>query len=395
MRARARSRLATAVVAAACVACVGRGARTSEAGASAAPTVAPVDAVADAALRDRLAVRFDAAQPEAVLAILAGRQRDVPPTADHWRRLFATAGQRRLGERETAMGRAFTEEAFREFVLSDELLARAGALQSTLARWRTVDPTAAARRALAYLPEDAVIEATIYPVIKPRDNSFVWDLERDPAIFLYLDPKRTPEQLENTLAHELHHIGFGTVCPAGEAMAEIEALPAPQAEAISSVRAFGEGFAMLAAAAGPDLHPHASSDPADRARWDRDVARVAEDARLVETFLQDVLAGRLDEKAKRERAMSFYGVQGPWYTVGWTMAVAIERARGRAALLEAFCDPRRLLATYAAVATAGAGAGLAGASAADIEAAAPAVTWSPELVRALAGEPAPPATTTP
>jgi len=43
-----------------------------------------------------------------------------------------------------------------------------------------------------------------------------------------------------------------------------------QAEA-SWIGAFGEGFAMLAAAGGPAIHPHAVSSPEERARWDKDV----------------------------------------------------------------------------------------------------------------------------
>ncbi len=44
--------------------------------------------------------------------------------------------------------------------------------------------------------------------------------------------------------------------------------------------------------------------------------------------------------------MAFFGVQGPWYTVGWKMAVVVERAFGRAAVVAAVGDPRRLLAEY-------------------------------------------------
>jgi len=113
------------------------------------------------------------------------------------------------------------------------------------------------------------------------------------------------------------------------------------------IGAFGEGYAMLAAAGGPDVHPHATSGAEERARWDHDVARCDADLAELESFFVDILEGRLTDAARIDaRAASYYGVQGPWYTVGWKMAVTIERALGRERLLECTADPRRLLATY-------------------------------------------------
>ena len=104
---------------------------------------------------------------------------------------------------------------------------------------------------------------------------------------------------------------------------------------------------MLAAAGGPATHPHAVSAADDRARWDRDVANVGPDLRRVETFLLDVLEGRLTDPDSTQRtAMSFFGVQGPWYTVGWTMATTIENAYGRPRLIALLCDTPALLAAY-------------------------------------------------
>lgn len=291
-------------------------------------------------------VRFVTDQAEAVLAILAQRAQGQPVTEEDWRRLFATEGYTRLAKREASMGRAFTEEDFKAFVLSGDLLARAEALRETLAAWTRSTPDAAARRALAYLPAEARIRARIYPVIKPRDNSFVFEVKTAPAIFVCLDPKVTLAQLENTMAHELHHIGYGTVCPLPAATAEIERLPPGARSAAGWMRAFSEGFAMLAAAGGPDVHPHAVSATADRERWDRDVARFEENLREVERFFLDLLAGRLEEKAENEKASSFYGIQGPWYTVGWKMAATVEEIWGRERLIADSCDPRKLLASY-------------------------------------------------
>jgi hypothetical protein len=229
-------------------------------------------------------------EADAALAVLAARERgDVVPAA-LWSGVLSSSGYRRLAQRGRAMGRAFTDSAFRRFLMSDTLPARRAALARTLAEWKRADVADAAARAAAYLPVGTVLRATLFPLIKPQTNSFVFDVGTDSAaIFLYLDPTVTREQLEVTLAHELHHIGYAVAC----AGAEDSALPERQRTAAAWLGAFGEGVAVLAAAGGPAAHPHASSDSAERARWDRDYARVSTDLPRVEEFLLDVLAGRL------------------------------------------------------------------------------------------------------
>ncbi len=37
--------------------------------------------------------------------------------------------------------------------------------------------------------------------------------------------------------------------------------------------------------------------------------------------------------------MSYFGVQGPWYTVGWQMAVIIEKQLGRERLIALHAGP--------------------------------------------------------
>jgi putative zinc-dependent peptidase DUF5700 len=294
----------------------------------------------------RVDVRIVTDEADAVLAILAKRAAGAPVGDADWRRLFASDGYVRLKRREAAMKRAFEDADFSRFVLSDDLAKRAPALEATLARNRRADVAAAARRALAYLPPEAHIHAKIYLEIKPLTNSFVFDLATDPAIFIYLDPDQTRAKLENTLAHELHHIGYGTVYPPKAVQDEIAKRPKADQDALNWVMAFGEGYAMLAAAGGPRVHPHAVSKPEDRERWDRDVANFDADLRSVEAFFRDVLAGRLTDDQESERAGAFFGIQGPWYTVGWRMCVTIETTFGRRRLVEAFADPRRLLAVY-------------------------------------------------
>jgi hypothetical protein len=286
-------------------------------------------------------------QAEAALAILDLRHAGSPVPDAAWRRLFESEGYRRLEAREIAMGREFEDSTFRAFMTSDTLLRRAPALRRALRDWRKARLDETGRKALAYLPSGTPIRARVYLLIKPRSNSFVFEPSTDPAVMLYLDPPRTRAQLENTVAHELHHIGYATACGS---------MPdAVEDSAVSTARqwlgALGEGVAMLAAAGGPEVHPHATSPPEDRARWDRDVANAPADLRRVETFLLDVLDRRVTDPDSIGRAgMSFFGVQGPWYTLGWVMASTVERTAGRAALVKVLCDPAELLAAYNAAA---------------------------------------------
>ena len=303
---------------------------------------APVSSAAQAALDVRLVTD----EPEAVLSLLTKKKANEPITESDWQLVFQSEGYVRLKARETSMKRSFEDADFKTFVLSTQLTERTQALQETLARWKRVDVSGAANLALAYLPRNAHIKAKIYPVIKPRENSFVFDVKNDPAIFLYLDPTVSAEKFENTLAHELHHIGYGSSCPSKQASDEIAKLPANAQTVITWIGGFGEGFAMLAAAGGPDKHPHKVSGADERSRWDRDMSNFNIDLKKVEKFFLDILENRLVGDEVQKVGFSFFGTQGPWYTVGWQMAVVIEKTYGRARLIECFCDQPKLLATY-------------------------------------------------
>lgn len=260
-----------------------------------------------------------------------------------WLEIYETTAFRRLVEREQSLGRSFTRDGFARWVEDELTGADLEALAKTLEAWKATDFERLAEGIRPYLPADAPIRATVYVVLKPRDNSFVFDLGGDPAIFVYLDPKKSRGEFTNMVLHELHHIGFGTGCPPPEVVAELDGDPSPRRDALRWLGAFGEGLAMLAAAGGPDVHPHATSPQEDRARWDGDVARVREDQALLGTFFSEVLDGTLTGDVQAQRAFSFYGVQGPWYTVGWVMAAHVERTLGRRVLVQAFCDPHRIL----------------------------------------------------
>jgi hypothetical protein len=243
------------------------------------------------------------------------------------------------------MQRAFSDSDFVGFVRSDTLQHRYAALRGALTAWSRADVRAAAHRVLAYLPAEARIRATVYIVIKPRTNTFVWDVDRDPAIFLYLDPRVSAAKFTNTVAHELHHIGFASIrARARERLTSLSADVRPAAEWMA---AFGEGFAMLAAAGSPDVHPHNVSPADERARWDSDIANFNRDLRALERFFLDIVDGRLTgSDSIRAVASTFYGVQGPWYTVGYQMAATVEKRFGREELTRCMVDPRLLLRRY-------------------------------------------------
>lgn len=330
------------------------GGAATAAGGAATGTTAPVTQV-----------RLDLAEAEAALDVIAAHRAGRPVDDATWARLTSSAGYRRLGERERSLGRPFSDSAFSVFLASDTLLARGAALAGAVARWRTLDVSEAAARAATYLPAGTPLRATLYPVIKPRGNSFVFDLARDPAIFVYVDPALRPARLVNTLAHELHHVGYDRACAPSEAAHDSALAAAGARGGADSVRAarlgtartwagaFGEGFAMLAAAGGPHAHPHAASADSQRVRWDRDVANAAADiARLSEFFTRVLDGGFADASAVRQAAAEFYGVQGPWYTVGYLMARTVETTYGRPRLLALLCDAPALMAAYDAAAAA-------------------------------------------
>jgi len=306
-------------------------------------------------------------EADAVLSALAKRAQGKPLEGADWDRIFLSEGYQRLVRREQSFHRPLDETRFKAFVLGEDLLTRAAALRATLARWKGLDVASAGRTALAYLPDGAKIQARIYPVIKPASNSFVFE---GSAIFLSLDPLQSPEVVENILVHELHHIGYGSAFPEASAQAAIQTMPEGTRQAYGWISAFGEGFAMLAAAGGPEVHPHRFSPTEDRARWDRDVAHFDQDLRKVEAFLLAVAQGHLQAEAAQTQGMAFFGIQGPWYTVGWRMAVTIERAYGRPMLLNCMRDPRLLLPTFnRAIQTQNKSLSI----------------WSPELIQVLAG----------
>jgi hypothetical protein len=310
-------------------------------------------AAAAAAAQDetgRVNLQLNSDEAVAVLAILDKQNAKQQISDSDWQHLFSTEPYLRLKKREASLHIGFSDDDFKKFVLSPELSAKREALRHTLDEWQKADLQASARRVLTYLPEQATIRAKVYPVIKPLTNSFVFETQTDPAIFLYLDPAESAARFENTVAHELHHIGFASVASLSEN--KLKDLPPNVKTAVDWMGAFGEGFAMLAAAGGPDIHPHAVSSPEERARWDRDMANFNQDLATLQQFFLDIVNQKLRTKDEiEEKAFSFFGTQGPWYTVGYKMAVIVDKRYGRATLIDCMIDPREFLARYNFAAT--------------------------------------------
>jgi hypothetical protein len=271
------------------------------------------------------------------------------------------------------MGRSFTDEDFEQFLLSPDAMARQREWEQTLAEMKQADMTAIGTRVLAWLPDGATIHARVFPEIKPKHNSFVWTKPEDgPAIFLYLE-RQSRDQFENIVAHECHHIGLQSLEKRQE---EVQAgLPENVKTAMHWLSSFGEGEAVLAAAGSVDRHPHWEDDALARARWDSDMMHFNADLEAVQQMLTEILDGTLKgDEAIGKRAEPFWGYQGAWYTVGYEMAVLVEKAYGRQAFNECLLDPRKLLTLYnkAALEANAQGATLA--------------TWSPDLLSRLDGK---------
>lgn len=307
---------------------------------------------AQEALNGAISLRIVTDQPEAALDILDKRVRGESITEADWQRHRETEGYRRLKKRSESFGATEFDAKFETFLAeSPEVFESREDLRKTVEDWSDLNLDEVGEVALAYLPDGTVLQGSIYPVIKKPTNSFVFELDTDPAIFLYVDPEVGPEKFANTLAHELHHIGGSSACgqPPG-----YEELDPDVRHAVDWLSGFGEGLAMLAAAGGPDEDPQTYSDPEQKATWARNLAQFDQDIRRLEAFFLDVAAGKLTDQERRRQGFTFINTdeapQGAFYTVGWKMAAMVEKSLGREIIIRSVCDPRELLVAYNKVA---------------------------------------------
>lgn len=326
-------------------------------------------AVASADQNVRL--KMDTSEADAVLAILEQRAAGKAVTEQHWQKLFTSEPYIRLKKREASFHHDFSDEDFKRFVMSNELAQRGGLLRQTLEKWKKADLLLVGNRILPYLLPNAQVKASVYPVIKPITNSFVFETRTNPAIFLYLDPEESEAQFENVIAHECHHLGFSD---SGRQYDEkIKSLPENARKAADWMPAFGEGLAMLAAAGSPDVSPIRDYKEEDRIRWDLGMKDVNDQLDQLNQFFVDVIDGGFAKPEVADHvAMMFYGYRGPWYTVGYRMGQLVEKRFGRSVLIECIADPRQLLSKYNQAAEEANASGKERLP-----------TWSPEVLKAV------------
>ncbi len=316
----------------------------------------------------QVCLRFDGGQALAALDILDKVAEAAPVDGTDWERLFACKAYILLKQREASVGLPFTDAAFMRFLLSPATVQRRQALRNTLVAWEGLSPEAIAAQALQYLPAVARLEAKLFAVIKPRSNSFVYGTSDDAMVFIAIDPAMPSKQIAALMVHELHHVGLFPFERDDDAR---QTLRAPVRRAVGLMRNFREGYAMLAAAGGPDRHPRHFDGTADRLAWDRAMTHFEGDLKAIDHFLLDVIYDGLKPEQAERRAAELLGRQGPWYTVGWRMAATVEAYFGRELLIYSMPDPRLLLLSYNA------------ATVQTAPAAARFPIWSPELLYAL------------
>jgi putative zinc-dependent peptidase DUF5700 len=141
-----------------------------------------------------------------------------------------------------------------------------------------------------------------------------------PSDLPYLDPTILKQAFVSTVSYEMHHIGLSSTDKIYAAT--IASLPSAPKMAAKTMGAFGEGEAVLAAAGGPGVPPAQYEDSDVQQNSARGMQTFSQDLETLNQFLLDVAQGKLTEDMANQKAMSFFGdIQGPWYTVGYTMAI--------------------------------------------------------------------------
>lgn len=260
-----------------------------------------------------------------------------------WDNLFASESYKILVERNKMLKINLTDTDFKDCVmklLSEENLQR---YKNVLQTVKSIDLQACAGRALKYLPVNATIFTTVHLVVLPQPNYFIYCTKTTSAVFISLSVGLPLDDIENILVHELHHIGFLSIelqnnYYSGFATSHMYAL--------RLLGYFREGIALLAAAGSAHNHPIPSSNPDLRLLWDNSINDSINAHKKIEDIFNEIFKGNITHEELDAKSLSFCHILGPWYTLGWLMAVTVECQFGINKLNECMQDLRLLLLYY-------------------------------------------------
>ena len=243
------------------------------------------------------------------------------------------------------MNQGIDKFEFKDFVMNKIASDRYISYKKSLEKLKSMNLDDIINRTRDYLPDNTRLDTDIVPVIKPQKNSFIHRINDKLILFLYLEPDISKEKLENKLIHELHHIGLDYVYQ----NSDYSCLSKPAQKVIEWTNAFGEGFAMLAAAKGLENHPN-KFDEDLKIKWDKNMENFNKDFLKIQNFLLAILEGHFadDQKLYNRgfQLMTNNDGQGSWYTVGYQIAVIIEREAGREVLIECMKDLTKIYFQY-------------------------------------------------
>lgn len=120
------------------------------------------------AFAQRVQLKLDTSEADAALVILEKESAHRVQTSADWEALFSTEPHRLLKEHEAAFHNTLTDNAFQVLLSSKDTIARTADLRETLRVWRQADLQVLGERVLAYLPEGAQIQASVFPEIPPE-----------------------------------------------------------------------------------------------------------------------------------------------------------------------------------------------------------------------------------
>jgi len=282
---------------------------------------------------------------EILIEILKRKDNNKPINKEQWDELFNSIGFKMLARRETEMNEGIDKSEFKEFVMNKIASDKYNHYKKSLEKLKSMNSDEIIKITKDYLPKNTELDTDIIPVIKPQKNSFIHRINDKLVLFLYLEPDILKEKMENKLIHELHHIGLDYVYQ----NSDYSCLSKPAQKVIEWTNAFGEGFAMLAAAKGLENHPN-KFDKDLKSKWDENMGNFNKDFHKIQNFLLAILEGHFadDQKLYNRgfQLMTNNGGQGSWYTVGYQIAVIIEREAGREVLIECMKDLTKIYFQY-------------------------------------------------